>query len=80
MNNYKHQNGKHASKEIWEMEARSSSFQLILKLKITSHQENDIGLQDYLVNSHFPEHGGWRARHSDWYENSFILVVYEKIC
>ena len=24
-------------------------------------------------------HGGGRARHSDWYENSFVMVVYEKI-
>ena len=24
-------------------------------------------------------HTGGRARHSDWYENSFIMVVYKKI-
>ena len=22
-------------------------------------------------------HGGGKARHSDWYENSFLMVVYE---
>ena len=28
-------------------------------------------------NFSFVTHGGGRARHSDWYENSFIMVVYE---
>ena len=25
------------------------------------------------------EHGVWRARHSDWYEKSLEMVVYENI-
>ena len=39
----------------------------------------------YLINGRtqenvrFQAHGGGRVRHSDCYENSFIMVVYENI-